>query len=102
MSYQVIFMPVAEDRLLEMYNYIAEVSSPDTALEYVESVISHCMGLQNFPMRGRSRDDIRKGLRITNYRERTIIAYSVNEQERLVYILGVFYGGQDYESRLYE
>ena len=42
------------------------------------------------------RDDIRQGLRVTNYKGRTVIAYDVTAE--LVSIIGVFYGGQDYET----
>jgi hypothetical protein len=37
-------------------------------------------------------------LRITNYRGRTVIAFAVEEDQ--LYIIGVFYGGQDYETAL--
>lgn len=37
-------------------------------------------------------------LRITNYRGRTVFAFAVEEQQ--LYIIGVFYGGQDYETAL--
>ena len=40
------------------------------------------------------------GLRITNYRKTTIIAFSVSEKQKQVTILGVFYGGQNYEHLL--
>ena len=41
---------------------------------------------------------MRPGLRITHYRKRTVIAFAVEDD--FVTILGVFYGGRDYESRL--
>ncbi len=49
-------------------------------------------------MRGTMRDDIRPGLRITNYRKRAVIAFSVLGDT--VAIIGVFYGGRDYEAAL--
>ena len=42
------------------------------------------------------RNDIRPGLRVINYKKRTIIAYTVAAD--LVSILGVFYGGRNYET----
>ena len=53
-----------------------------------------------FPCRGIRRDDIRPGLRITNYKKRVVIAFDVDVDAALVSILGVFYGGQDYEVAL--
>ena len=49
-------------------------------------------------MRGAKRDDIRPGLRITNYKGRTVIAFAV--APRRVSIVGVFYSGQDYATAL--
>ena len=51
-----------------------------------------------FPKRGTMRDDVRPGLRITNYRKRAVIAFYVDAER--VSIVGVFYGGQDYETIL--
>ena len=49
-------------------------------------------------MRGMRRDDIRPGLRITNYKKRAVIAFAVDAE--VVSVIGVYYGGQDYESVL--
>jgi plasmid stabilization system protein ParE len=56
--------------------------------------------LQTLPHRGIQRDDIRAGLRITNYRKRTGIAFDVDADQ--VSIVGVFYGGQHYETAFQE
>ena len=44
------------------------------------------------------RNDVRPGLGITNYRKRAVIAFDVTGD--LVSIIGVFCGGQDYETIL--
>jgi len=54
--------------------------------------------MQTVARRGTRRDDIRPGLRITHYKRRAIIAYAVEVEH--VSIIGVFYGGQDYERAL--
>jgi toxin ParE1/3/4 len=41
---------------------------------------------------------VRPGLRITNYKKRAVIAFDVGQE--FVSIIGVFYGGQDYETVL--
>jgi hypothetical protein len=46
------------------------------------------------------RDDIRLGLRVINYRGSTIIAFAVNDKNEAVSIVGIYYGGQDFESML--
>ena len=39
-------------------------------------------------------------MRITNYKGRAIIAFAVDEKQMQVSVIGIYYGGQDYESIL--
>ncbi|HEY0162768.1 MAG TPA: type II toxin-antitoxin system RelE/ParE family toxin [Edaphobacter sp.] len=96
MSYTVVFAPEAEVQLAELFRYIAGESSPDIALRYTEGIVTYCESLHIFPVRGMARDDLRPGLRITSYRKRVVIAFQVEESR--VNILGIFYGGRDYEA----
>jgi len=98
MKYRVVFSPEAEDQLAELYRFIATAASSGIAERYVSAIIEYCETLETFPLRGAQRDDIRPGLRITNYKSRTIIAFAVDALQ--VSIIGVFYGGQDYETAL--
>jgi plasmid stabilization system protein ParE len=98
MNYKVVFSPEAEAQLTELYRYIASAASPDVAARYTEAIVSYCESLRTFPLRGTMRDDVRPGLRITHYRKRAVIAFDVAAD--LVSIIGVFYGGQDYETLL--
>lgn len=100
MTHRVVFSPEAEDQLAELYRYIATAASPGIAERYVNAIIAYCETLNTFPLRGAKRDDIRPALRITNYKVRTVIAFAVDERQ--VSIVGVFYGGQDYETALEE
>lgn len=100
MNYTVRFAPEAVEQLAELYRYIAAAGSPETDAGYVDAVVSHCEGLAVFPHRGAMRDDIRPGLRTMNFRKRVVIALAVDDDPREVTILGVFYGGQDYQSML--
>ncbi|MDZ4253496.1 MAG: type II toxin-antitoxin system RelE/ParE family toxin [Sulfuritalea sp.] len=98
MRHRVVFSPEAEDQLAALYGYIATAASPGIAERHVNAIVTYCEGLDTFPLRGAKRDDIRPGLRITNYKGRTVIAFAV--EARQVSIMGVFYGGQDYETAL--
>ncbi|MEC5218902.1 toxin ParE1/3/4 [Actimicrobium sp. GrIS 1.19] len=98
MNYRVNFAPEAEEQLVALYNYIAAAASPDTAARYTEAIVEYCESLGSFPHRGAMRDDIRPGLRITNYRKRTVIAFDVDAG--YISIIGLFYGGQNYEAIL--
>lgn len=63
-------------------------------------MVATCEGLALFPLRGVPREDIRPGLRVTHHKGRTLVAYAVDEDTRTVSVLGIFYGGQDYEAAL--
>ena len=96
--YAVVFTPEARDQLVALYRLIATEASPDIALRYTDTIMSRCEALSLFPGRGTARDDIRPGLRITSFRKRSVIAFTVDADR--VAILGIFHGGQDYEAAL--
>jgi toxin ParE1/3/4 len=100
MSYTVVFAPEADDQLEELYVYIAAQATPATAERYTSAIVATCESLGTFPHRGVAREDIRPGLRITNHKGRTVIAFAVDDAAQLVSIVGVFYGGQDYTTAL--
>lgn len=98
MNWQVVFSPEAQQQLVELYHYIADAASPGVAAGYVDAIVDYCESLSTFPLRGIQRDDVRPGLRITHYKKRAVIAFTAEAGQ--VAILGVFYGGQNYEARL--
>ncbi len=93
-----VFTPEANEQLVALYDYIAKAASPDIAQNFTEAIVAHCEKLLNFAEIGVRRDDIRPNLRITHFRSRTVIAFTVTEKQ--VAIIGVFYGGQSYEAAL--
>jgi toxin ParE1/3/4 len=98
MQYKVIFTPEAQEQAAALYRYIAVAASPETAERYTSAIVDYCESLQTFPHRGSCRDDIRPGLRITNFKKRPVIAFEVGAES--VTIVGVFSGGRDYETVL--
>ena len=98
MPYRVIFAPEALAQLEALYRYISQAAGPDVASRYTNAIVTYCESLHMFPLRGMRREDIRPGLRITNYKKRAVIAFDVDDEQ--VSIIGVFYGGQDYETIL--
>lgn len=98
MSFSVVFTPEAQDQLVELYRYIADAASSEVAARYTDAIVTFCEDLAAFPHRGTARDDIRPGLRTVGFRRRVIIAFAV--LDRAVVVIGVFYGGRDYEAIL--
>ncbi len=81
MNYRVVFSPEAEEHLAALYRHIATASSPAIAARYTEAIVSYCEGLRTIPHRGTMRDDVRPGLRITNYKKRAVIAFDVEAEQ---------------------
>ncbi len=98
MSYTVVFTPEAEAQLIELYGYIAAKATPETAARFTDGIVTYCESLSSFPVRGTRRNDVRPGLRITSYRRRVVIAFAIENKQ--VQIIGIFYGGQNYEALL--
>jgi toxin ParE1/3/4 len=92
------FTPEALNQLDELESHIAGAGAPIAAARYVDSIVDYCENLRTFPHRGTRRDDIRPGLRTLGYRHRVTIAFAVAGD--IVDIIGIFYGGQDYEAAL--
>ena len=97
-AYTVVFTPEAEEQLVRLYSYIEENASAEIALRYTNAIVERCESLGTLPHRGTPRDDVRAGLRTTPYKRRTVIAYTVETNR--VSIIGIFHGGEDYESAL--
>ena len=100
MIWPVIFSERAERQLDEIFRYIEGRSGTQRADNFVSGIVTYCEGFETFPERGICRDDLRPGLRVTGYQRRVTIVFTVTLEE--VVILGVYYGGQDYEADLSE
>lgn len=97
-AHRVVFRREALRQLDELYDYIADAGSPAGAARYTDAIVTYCEGLAPFPHRGTARDDIRPGLRTIGYKKRIVIAFAI--LDNTVAILGIFYGGRDYETIL--
>lgn len=96
MAYRIVFSPMAEVQLLKLYRDIAARGLPGIAEDYTAGIVEYCRSFSTFPQRGARRDDIRPGLRTIGYRRRVTIAFEVTDDA--VNILGVYYGGQNFEA----
>ena len=69
------------------------------AVDYTSQIVVYCRTqLGTFPLSGRSRDDLYPGLRVIGFKKRVAIAYLVDSEQHIVSIIGIFYGGQNWES----
>lgn len=98
MAYRIVFTPEARDQLDHLHGYILAAADAETAARFVNGIVDHVAGLSEFPERGTPRDDLRPGLRTLAWRRRVTIAFMVEATD--VVVIGVFYGGRDFESLL--
>jgi len=99
-KYAIVLTPEARDHLDAIYDYIAAAASPDVAQRFTDGILDHIDKLTDYPRRGTMRDDLRPGLRTIAWRRRVTIAFAVHETS--VVVVGIFYGGRDFETLLNE
>lgn len=97
-SHRIVFTPEARDHLDNLHSYTTAAADAAIASRFVGGIIDHVATLTDLPNRGAPRDDIRAGLRTIPGRRRVTIAFMVEETE--VVVIGIFYGGRDFESLL--
>ncbi|MCI9888666.1 type II toxin-antitoxin system RelE/ParE family toxin [Micrococcales bacterium 31B] len=97
MTRRVNYSPSARDQLTDLFTWIVDESGfPDRAANYVAAILDYCDDLATFPFIGVARDDLRAGVRTCGFRKRVVIAFAVTDES--VDILGIYYGGRDYEA----
>ena len=92
MALKVLIRPAAEADLQSLYEYIAQ-DSPQSAIEFVRRIRSHCTQLGEFAERGTRRDDLEAGIRTLGFERRALLVFRVLDGE--VEILRILYGGRD-------
>jgi toxin ParE1/3/4 len=97
-SYTIVVSPEARAQLDALYDYVDSAASPDIALGFNDAILDQLNKLSDFPSRGTKRDDILPGLRTIGFRKRVTIAFVV--ETTTVFVVGIFYGGQDFEAIL--
>lgn len=99
MTRAVSYSPHARQQLADLYLWIAEESElPNRAENYTSAILDFCESLAEFPFIGIARDDLRLGVRTIGFRHRVMIAFEVTDST--VAILGIYYGGRDFETLL--
>ena len=58
-----IWSPEAEPDLADIWNHYREIAGPQVAESRVRAISKACMMLEEHPLAGRARDEIRPGLR---------------------------------------
>ena len=96
--FEVLFEHAATAQLNEIYDYVEDRAGRDIAAKFVNEIQDFCFRLEHTPERGTKRDDLRAGLRTIGYRRRATILFEVDHKQHRVVIVGIYYGGRNYES----
>lgn len=94
--YHVVLDEPAWRDLRDIFDYINSRAGPVVAGRFTTKLYEYCVGLSHTPERGTRRDELTPGLRTIGYRRRATIAFRVDQSERIVMILGIYYGGRNY------
>ncbi|MFB2553783.1 type II toxin-antitoxin system RelE/ParE family toxin [Ensifer soli] len=93
---KVTYRPGALADLRKIFDDIRDLSgSGVTARRFVDRIMARCRKIGDAPHGGRPRDDLALGLRTIPFERSAVIAYVVG---KTVDIVGVYYGGRDYEA----
>jgi toxin ParE1/3/4 len=96
--YEVIFDRAARQDLKDIFDYVSDRASPAVAEGFTTKLYEHCVKLERMPERGTRRDEMRRGLRTIGYRRRATILFEVDHERSEVIILGIYYGGRNYQD----
>lgn len=97
MSHEVVFRPLAENDLIEIYTFISQLN-PEAAIAIVRKVRAQCLTLTTMPERGSPRERWGPAIRLLVIERRVTVAYRVEEER--VNILRIFYAGQNVPEQL--
>jgi len=100
MSYRLLFHPEFEHDVIRMALFIARKAGEDAALKATDRADEALASLADNPHRAAPRNDIMPGLRIALFRYSGVIPYLVDDTREEAFILGMFYGGQEWDRHI--
>lgn len=100
-TYSVIYSPEAKDDLREIYSYIAfDLKAPDTAEGQVNRIRKEIRSLDFMPARY-AIVDLEPWRSMEMHRvpvDNFVVYYAIDNQNRTVTVIRIFYGGRDVEG----
>jgi toxin ParE1/3/4 len=102
MTGRIVYTPEAQQQLKDLDAWISKAASGEVAQSFVSTILDYIDDILLFPLTGSARGDVRPGIRTSTYKKKTVVAYEVDESsgELVLNILGVFHGGQDWQTQL--
>lgn len=99
MTYRLRYHPSVADDLTIISELIEEYAGPHIARRKLAEIAEVAQSLRTLPHIGTLRDHILPGLRAIPAARRAVIAFTVDDEAREVYVLSITYGGADWITR---
>ena len=99
MNYQLRFHPLVERDLEAIVRWIIEHAGSEAADQRLREIEQAISSLAHIPHKGTVRDEIAPGLRAIPAGRRAVIAFTVDDGAKEVFIRAVSYGGADWVGR---
>ena len=99
MNYLLRFHPLVEQDLENIVRWIIDQAGPAAAAQRLDEIEETIMGLSRMPHRGSIRSQIAPGLRAIPAGRKAVIAFTIDDTAKEVFIQAVSYGGADWARR---
>lgn len=99
MTYRLRYHPSVKSDLETISELIEDYAGTQVARRKLTQIAEATQGLRTLPHIGTRRDHILPGLRAIPAARRAVIAFSVDDTAREVYVIAITYGGTDWISR---
>lgn len=100
MGYRLLFHPEFENDVADMVRFIAEKAGEEAALLAADRADEALASIAENPHHSAPREEIAPGLRIALFRRSGVIPYLLDDERKEALILGVFYGGQEWDRHI--
>lgn len=98
-NYRLFRHPDVATDILDIVDMIADYAGAAVALDKLERIEARIRALARTPHVGSLRDDIVPGLRAIPAARKGVIAFTVDDAQRAVFVVSVTYAGADWSRR---
>ena len=96
MTYRLIVPPAVRDDLERIGRFVGDYAGPAVALTKLDEIAAGVASLAEWPQRGTLRPELGEGIRSWPASEKGVVVFRIDEAARVVRILAITYGGQDW------
>lgn len=100
MSYRIVYHPEIRNDLLNISKLIADYAGSEIAQAKLAQIKTTILSLQETPHIGSLRNQIYPGLRAIPAAGKGVIAFTVDDVLKTVYLVSITYAGADWLSKL--